>query len=49
MRINIGTREPDSSASSVTFDHSSAHERRDWDAERRLAVLEEASSAAILP
>lgn len=35
MRINIGTREPDSSASSITFDHSSAHEKRDWDAERR--------------
>jgi len=32
---NRGTREPDSSASSVTFDYSSTHEKRDWEAERR--------------
>ena len=32
---NTGTREPDSSASSITFDPSSSHEKRDWEAERR--------------
>lgn len=33
--VGLGTREQDSSASSLNIDHSSAYEKRDWDAERR--------------